>query len=393
MLFSLALILIIGFALSGLFNRLHIPGLLAMIITGVVLGPYVLNLISPDILNISSDLREIALIVILLRAGLTMDLKDLKSVGRPAILMCFVPALLELLAVVFLAPRLFGISTVEAAILGTIVAAVSPAVVVPRMLKLMESGYGREKRIPHLLMAASSVNTVVAIILFAAFLGIYSGEEFKPISLINVPISIVLGIALGIACGLLLVWVFKRFHMRDTIKVLTILSASFVLVTIEDFVSAWVPVSGILAVMALGGTILKAREPVAKRLTGKFSKIWVGAEVLLFVLVGAQVDITALSNVGLLAVVLLAGAMVLRIAGVYISLIGTELNAKERLYCAITNLPKATVQAAIGGVPLAAGVASGNLILAVAVLSIIITAPIGAVAMDISAERLLTHDG
>ncbi|MEX1308060.1 MAG: cation:proton antiporter [Eubacteriales bacterium] len=393
MLFSLALILIIGFLLSGLFNRIDIPGLLAMIITGIVLGPHVLDLISDDILNISGDLREIALIVILLRAGLTLDLQDLKKVGRPAVLMCFVPALLEIGAITLLAPMLFHISTIEAAIMGTVVAAVSPAVVVPRMIKLMESGYGQKKRVPHLVMAGATVDDVVVIILFTAFLGMYQGEGFHAASLIKVPISIILGLALGIASGLVLVRVFKRFHMRDTIKVLTILSTAFVLVTIEDLVSQWVPISGLLAVMALGGTILKARDHLAKRLMGKFSKIWVGAEVLLFVLVGAAVDITSVGDVGLLSVVLVLGALLFRVAGVYISLIGTALNTKERLFCAIAYLPKATVQAAIGAIPLASGVASGNLILSVAVLAIMITAPIGAIGVDKTYQRLLVHDG
>jgi len=393
MLFSLALILMVGFLLAGIFNRLDIPGLLAMIITGILLGPHVLNLISPDILNISGDLREIALIVILLRAGLTLDLKDLKKVGRPAVLMCFVPALLEIGAITLLAPLLFGISTIEAAIMGTVVAAVSPAVVVPRMIKLMESGYGQEKRVPHLVMAGATVDDVVVIILFTAFLGMYQGQGFQAASLIKVPISIVLGLALGIGSGLVLVRVFKRVHMRDTIKVLTILSASFILVTVESFVKPWVPISGLLAVMALGGTILKTRDHLAKRLMGKFSKIWVGAEVLLFVLVGAAVDITSVADVGLISVALVLSALVFRVAGVYISLIGTQLNTKERFFCAIAYLPKATVQAAIGAIPLASGVASGNTILSVAVLAIMITAPIGAIGVDKTYKRLLVHDG
>jgi len=393
MLFSLSLILIIGFTLSSIFNKIHIPGLLAMIITGIVLGPYVLNLISPDILKISVDLREIALIVILLRAGLTLDLKDLRKVGRPAILMSFIPATLEIAAITILAPIFFGISYIEAAIMGSVVAAVSPAVVVPRMIKLMESGYGREKRVPHLVMAGASVDDIYVIVLFTAFLGMYQGEGFKAVSLITVPISIVLGLLVGVLCGLILVWLFQRFHMRDTVKVLVILSVSFLFVALENAVEEFVPISALLAVMALGGTILKTREPLAKRLMGKFSKIWVGAEVLLFVLIGAAVDIRSLADVGLLSVAIVFAALILRIAGVYISLIGTDLNKKERLFCSIAYLPKATVQAAIGAIPLSAGVTSGNTILSVAVLAIMITAPLGAVGVDRTYRKLLIHDG
>jgi len=393
MLFSLSLRLIIGFTLSSIFNKIHIPGLLAMIITGIVLGPYVLNLISPDILKISVDLREIALIVILLRAGLTLDLKDLRKVGRPAILMSFIPATLEIAAITILAPIFFGISYIEAAIMGSVVAAVSPAVVVPRMIKLMESGYGREKRVPHLVMAGASVDDIYVIVLFTAFLGMYQGEGFKAVSLITVPISIVLGLLVGVLCGLILVWLFQRFHMRDTVKVLVILSVSFLFVALENAVEEFVPISALLAVMALGGTILKTREPLAKRLMGKFSKIWVGAEVLLFVLIGAAVDIRSLADVGLLSVAIVFAALILRIAGVYISLIGTDLNKKERLFCSIAYLPKATVQAAIGAIPLSAGVTSGNTILSVAVLAIMITAPLGAVGVDRTYRKLLIHDG
>ena len=392
MLFSLALILIIGFSLSSLLNKVHIPGLLAMIITGIVLGPHVLNLISDDILNISWDLREIALIVILLRAGLTLDLKDLKKVGRPAILMSFVPATLEIGAVTVLAHLLFGLPWIEGAIMGTVVAAVSPAVVVPRMIKLMESGYGKEKRVPHLVMAGSTVDDVYVIVLFTAFLGMYNGAGFNPAMLLNVPVSIVLGLAIGIGCGLALIFIFRKMHIRDTIKVLIILSVSFILVSAENWLKPYVPISGLLGVMALGATILKTKEPLAKRLMGKFSKIWVGAEVLLFVLVGAAVDIRVIEDVGITAVVLVLLALVLRIIGVYISLIGTVFNVKERLFCAISYLPKATVQAAIGAMPLAAGVTSGNIILSVAVLAIMITAPIGAIGMDLTYRQLLTYD-
>ncbi|PKM54733.1 MAG: potassium transporter [Firmicutes bacterium HGW-Firmicutes-3] len=391
MLFSLSLILIIGFSLSGILNKLKIPGLMGMIFTGILLGPHMFNLISPDILNISSDLREIALIVILTRAGLSIDINDLKKVGRPAILMCFVPATLEIIAVTLLAPLLLDVTYLEAAIMGTVLAAVSPAVIVPRMLHLMESGYGKNKSIPQLIMAGASVDDIYVIVLFASLMGMYQGQRFSSTTLLNIPISIVIGSFLGIATGLILVEMFKFMHLRDTQKVLIILSASFIFVTLETFMKPYVPMSGLLAVMALGATILKTNEVTAKRLMGKFSKIWVGAEIMLFVLVGAAVDINALSGAGPKSILLVLGALVLRIVGVNLSLIKTKLNLKERLFCSIAYLPKATVQAAIGAIPLSAGVDAGNTILTVAVLAILITAPIGAIGIDYTHTKLLVR--
>lgn len=391
MLFSLALILIIGFSLSGIFNRLKIPGLIGMILTGVLLGPYVLDLISDKILNISSDLREIALIVILTRAGLTIDINDLKKVGRPAILMCFVPATLEILAITLLAPIFLNVSYLEAAIMGTVVAAVSPAIIVPRMIRLMESGHGKDKNIPQLIMAGASVDDIYVIVLFTAFLGMYGGGDFTVATLLSVPISIISGLLLGIIVGLVLVHIFKTLHIRDTIKVLIILSSSFIFVTLENFLGPYFPISGLLAVMALGATILKTYPLLAKRIMGKFSKIWVGAELMLFVLVGAAVDINYLGNAGVMSVLLILSALVLRIIGVYISLIKTNLNFKEKLFCAISYVPKATVQAAIGAIPLTAGVESGNTILTVAVLAIMITAPLGAIGIDNTYKKFLSE--
>lgn len=392
MLLSLALILVAAIILSGIFNRLSLPGLLGMILTGVLLGPYVLNWISPDILDISSDIREIALIVILIRAGLSLDLRDLKKVGRPAILMCFVPATLEIAAIILLAPILFDISYIEAAIMGAVIAAVSPAVVVPRMIKFMNKRYGTDKKIPQLIMAGASVDDIYVIVLFTIFLGMYQGQGFNSGALLAVPVSIVLGLALGICLGFVCVWFFKKFHIRDTLKILIILSISFLLVSTEDALKGIVPVSGLLGVMALAGTILERREKVAARLIHKFSKIWVVSEIMLFVLVGAAVDIRYISGAGLSAVLLILGALVLRIGGVYLSLFKTGLNTKEKLFCALSYLPKATVQAAIGAIPLSAGVASGNTILTVAVLAIMITAPIGAISMDKLHKKLLVHE-
>ena len=389
MLFSLSLILILGFSLSGIFNRLRLPGLLGMILTGIILGPYALNLISPDILDISSDLREIALIIILTRAGLNIDIKDLKKVGRPAILMCFVPALFEITAVTLLAPLFFNISYIEAAIMGSVLAAVSPAVIVPRMIHLIDSGYGKDKSIPQLIMAGASVDDIFVIVLFASFMGMYGGEGFNPTSLLLVPVSIISGMALGIISGFIFVKVFKAIHVRDTVKVLIMLSIAFLFVSLEDFIKPYFPVSGLLAVMAFSATILSTYEVLAKRITGKFSKIWVAAEVLLFVLVGAAVDISYLKGAGIASIVFILSALVFRIVGVNVSLLGTSLDKKERIFCSIAYLPKATVQAAIGAVPLAAGVGAGNLILTVAVVAILISAPLGAIGVDNTYKKLL----
>ena len=389
MLFSLSLILILGFSLSGIFNRLRLPGLLGMILTGIILGPYALNLISPDILDISSDLREIALIIILTRAGLNIDIKDLKKVGRPAILMCFVPALFEITAVTLLAPLFFNISYIEAAIMGSVLAAVSPAVIVPRMIHLIDSGYGKDKSIPQLIMAGASVDDIFVIVLFASFMGMYGGEGFNPTSLLLVPVSIISGMGLGIISGFIFVKVFKAIHVRDTVKVLIMLSIAFLFVSLEDFIKPYFPVSGLLAVMAFSATILSTYEVLAKRITGKFSKIWVAAEVLLFVLVGAAVDISYLKGAGIASIVFILSALVFRIAGVNVSLLGTSLDKKERIFCSIAYLPKATVQAAIGAVPLAAGVGAGNLILTVAVVAILISAPLGAIGVDNTYKKLL----
>ena len=389
MLFSLSLILILGFSLSGIFNRLKLPGLLGMILTGIILGPYALNLISPDILDISSDLREIALIIILTRAGLNIDIKDLKKVGRPAILMCFVPALFEITAVTLLAPLFFNISYIEAAIMGSVLAAVSPAVIVPRMIHLIDSGYGKDKSIPQLIMAGASVDDIFVIVLFASFMGMYGGEGFNPTSLLLVPVSIISGMGLGIISGFIFVKVFKAIHVRDTVKVLMMLSIAFLFVSLEDFIKPYFPVSGLLAVMAFSATILSTYEVLAKRITGKFSKIWVAAEVLLFVLVGAAVDISYLKGAGIASIVFILSALAFRIVGVNVSLLGTSLDKKERIFCSIAYLPKATVQAAIGAVPLAAGVGAGNLILTVAVVAILISAPLGAIGVDNTYKKLL----
>lgn len=364
-----------------------------MLITGIALGPYASNLISRNILAISSDLREIALIIILVRAGLSLDIKDLKKVGRPALLMCFIPATFEIIGAVLLAPALLGVSVSEAAMIGAMLGAVSPAIIVPKMLTLMENGYGKQKNIPQLVMAGASADDIYAIVLFTAFIGVYKGEKIGVFTTaLNIPLSIITGLAAGLAAGILLAKVFKRIHMRDTIKMLIILGVSFLLVGFEKKISSVFPFSGLLAVMALGGVILKTYEGLAKRLSGKFSKIWVAAELVLFVLLGAAVDLSYAGQAGFAAVFVIFGALLFRAVGVFLSLMKSGLTNKEKLFCNIAYLPKATVQAAVGAMPLAAGVTSGNTILSVAVLSIILTAPLGAIGIDLTYKRLLKNN-
>lgn len=346
-----------------------------MLLTGILLGPYVLNLLDSSILGISADLRQIALIIILTRAGLNLDLEDLKKVGRPAALLCFVPAAFEIAGMLLLAPRLLGISLLEAAVMGTVVAAVSPAVVVPGMLKLMEEGYGTKKSIPQMIMAGASVDDVFVIVLFTSFTGLAGGGGISAWDFVRIPVSILLGLAGGILCGILLAVFFRKVHMRDSVKVIIILSLSFLLVTLEHALTGIVGFSGLLAVMSMGIALQKGRKEAAVRLSAKYSKLWVAAELLLFVLVGAAVDIPYAFRAGAAAAAVILGVLVFRMLGVLICLLGTELNRKEKLFCMFAYMPKATVQAAIGSVPLAMGLACGNIVLTVAVLAILITAP------------------
>ena len=340
-------------------------------------------------MGISAELRQIALIIILARAGLNLDFGDLKKVGRPAVLMCFVPACFEIVGMVLLAPVFLRLTRLEAAIMGTVVAAVSPAVIVPRMLKLMEEGYGREKSIPQMIMAGASVDDVFVIVLFTAFTGLKKSGSMAASSFLTIPTSIVLGLAGGILVGVLLSALFAKFHMRDSSKVVMILSVSFLLVTLEHSMTGVVGFSGLLAVMALGAALQQRRGEVAKRLSAKFSKLWVGAEILLFVLVGATVNIGYAVKAGLPAVLLIFCVLAFRMAGVFLCLVKTPLNRKERLFSAMAYMPKATVQAAIGGLPLSMGLACGDIVLTVAVLSILITAPLGAALVDRNYKRLL----
>lgn len=391
MLLSISLILILGMFMGWICQKIKLPSLLGMLITGIVLGPYVLNLLDDSILGISAELRKIALIIILTRAGLGLDLSGLKKIGRPAVLMCFVPASFELIGMILLAPKLMGLTVLEAAIMGAVLAAVSPAVVVPRMVKLMDEGYGVNEGIPQLILAGASVDDVYVIVLFSTFVGMMQGEGASILKFVNIPISIFLGIAIGLLIGVLLAYFFKKMHIRDTSKVLIILSISFLLVVMEDKLSTPITFSALIAIMFIGIGLQKKRETVAKRLSVKYGKLWVAADVFLFVLVGATVNIGYLGKVGVKALIVIIGALVFRMFGVFVCLLGTSLKRKERLFTMLAYTPKATVQAAIGGIPLALGFTCGDLVLTVAVLAIVLTAPLGAFAIDLSYKKLLNR--
>ena len=389
MLLSISLILILGMFMGWICQKIKLPALLGMLITGIILGPYGLNLLDGSILGISAELRKIALIIILTRAGLGLDLSGLKKIGRPAVLMCFVPASFELLGMILLAPKLMGLSVLESAVMGAVLAAVSPAVVVPRMVKLMDEGYGVKEGIPQLILAGASVDDVYVIVLFSTFVGMMQGEGASILKFVNIPVSIFFGIAIGLFLGVLLAYFFKKVHIRDTSKVLIILSISFLLVVIEDKLTTAITFSSLIAVMFIGIGLQKKREAVAKRLSVKYGKLWVAAEVFLFVLVGATVNIEYLGKIGAKAFVVIIGALIFRMFGVFVCLLGTSLKRKERLFAMMAYTPKATVQAAIGGIPLALGLACGDTVLTVAVLAIVFTAPLGAFAIDWSYKKLL----
>lgn len=390
MLFSLALIFLCGMILGSLFKKLKLPALLGMLLTGILLGPNFLNLLDSSILNISADLRQIALIIILTRAGLNLDIQDLKKVGRPAFFMCFIPATLEIIGMIILASYLFKLSFLDSAILGTVIAAVSPAVIVPKMLKLMEEGYGKKNSIPQLIMAGASVDDIFVIVLFTVFTGLATTGALSFAEFIKIPTSIILGLLVGAILGKILALFFEKIHLRDSNKVIILLSIAFLLVTLEKSITGVIGFSGLLAIMAMGGTIKKFRKEVAIRLSNKFSKLWIASELILFVLVGASVNINYLSSTGILAIILILGVLIFRMFGVFISLLGTPLDRKERLFSMIAYCPKATVQAAIGSIPLAMGLPCGELILSIAVLSILITAPLASLAIDLTYKKLLT---
>lgn len=393
MLTSLAYLFLLGLSLGDLFRKLRLPALLGMLITGIVLGPYALNVISPSLLGISVELRQAALVIILIRAGIALDIKDLKKVGRPAMLMCFVPACFEITGMILIAPLLLEISVLEAAIMGAVIAAVSPAVIVPKMLFLMENKIGTKKSIPQMIMAGGAVDDVFVIVLFTAFTTLATGNELSTGSFVQIPVSIITGLFLGIATGWGLAGFFKRYRMRDSVKVIILMSVAFLFLAVEGWLQGTIAVSGLLAVMAMGGAILKFYPVLANRISPKFSKLWVAAEIILFVLVGATVDIQYATAAGAAAVAVILLALAFRMAGVFICLLKTGLTGKERLFCMIAYTPKATVQAAIGSLPLAMGLPCGKIVLTVAVLAILITAPLGALGIDLTYKKLLIRDG
>ena len=390
MLTSIAIILLFGLLVGWIFSKMKLPSLLGMIIVGIVLSPHCLNLVDDSILTISGDLRQIALVIILTRAGLSLNFSDLKKVGRPAILMCFVPACIEMMGTIIFAPLLLDVSILDAAIIGSVMAAVSPAVVVPRMIKLIEDGYGTDKSIPQLILAGASVDDVFVIVVFTALTTLASTGEISAINFIQIPTSILLGVLLGGVVGTILVWFFRRFHIRDSVKVLIILSVSFLLLELQNRLEGIVPVSGLLAIMSVGIIINQKYDVLAKRLSVKYNKLWLGAEIFLFVLVGIAVDLKYALAAGIVVILLVILALVFRMMGVAISLVKTKLNKKERLFCAVAYTPKATVQAALGTVPLVMGLSCGEIVLTVAVISILITAPFGAICIDNLYKKLLS---
>lgn len=389
MLTSIAIIFLLGLLLGSIFERMKLPSLLGYILAGIILSPYACNLIDESILSIAPQLRQIALVIILTRAGLSLDIAALTQVGRPAVLLCFFPACLEIFGAVILAPKLLGVTMLEAAIIGSVLAAVSPAVIVPRMIRLIEQGYQKNHGIPQMILAGASVDDVFVIVVFTAVTSLAAGESVMIRDFVKIPISIVLGLVFGVVCGIGLIALFRRLHMRDSVKLLIVLSVSFLLLELEKQLEGYVPVSGLLAIMGLGVTIKLKYGGLAVRLQSKYNKMWVGAELLLFVLVGATVDLQYVWNAGVTVVLVVVGALLFRMAGVYICLLKTPLTGKERLFCMIAYMPKATVQAGIGAVPLSMGLSCGNTVLTVAVLSILITAPIGAIAIDRSYHKLL----
>lgn len=397
MLTSLAFIFLVGLSMAAICQYLKLPRIIGMLVTGIVLGPYVLDLLDPSILSISSELRQMALIIILLKAGLSLNLSDLKKVGRPAIMMSFVPASFEILAFFIFAPYILGVTRIEAAVMGAVLGAVSPAVVIPRMVQLIDSKYGTDKSIPQLIMAGASCDDIFVIVLFSTFVSMAQGGHAHISDFLNIPVSIILGILLGAITGFILSIFFETAYahkhlVRNSMKVIIILGFSFLLMSIETWLKGTISVSGLLAVVSMACVIkIKSIETVSKRLSEKFGKLWIAAEVILFVLVGAAVNIRYTLDAGIAAILMIFIALIFRSTGVSICLIGTELTLKERLFCIIAYMPKATVQAAIGSVPLALGLPCGQIVLSVAVLAILITAPLGAIGMDMTYKKFLSQ--
>ena len=395
---SLAFIFLVGLSLAAICQKIKLPRIIGMLIAGIILGPFILDVLDPKLLGISAELRQIALVIILIKAGLSLDLGDLKKVGRPAVLMSFLPAIFEILAFVLFAPAMLGINRIEAAVMGAVLGAVSPAVVVPKMVQLIEERYGTNKSIPQMILAGASLDDVFVIVLFTTFLGMAQGNSANAMDFVNIPISIVLGIILGAVSGLILAWFFETNYshqhlVRNSMKVIIVLGVSFLLMAVEEWLEGIVAVSGLLAVMSMAMVVaMKSVPVVAERLRQKYGKLWIAAEVILFVLVGAAVDIRYTLGAGGKAILMIAIGLAFRSVGVWLCMLGTKLNTKERLFCMISYLPKATVQAAIGSVPLSLGLPCGKIVLSVAVLSILITAPLGAMGIDYSYKKLLVHE-
>lgn len=392
MLTGLGIIFLSGLFLGTIFKKFHMPSLMGMIIAGIIIGPYCLNLIDSSVLNIAADLRQFALVIILSQAGLTLNISDLKKVGLSAVLMCFVPACFEITATTLIAPRIFDISYVDAALMGAVLGAVSPAVIVPRMIKITEEGYGIKKSIPQLILAGSSADDVFVIVVFTSLLSLSTTGNISAAGFIQIPVSIILGVGMGIACGILLNEFYKRFELRNAVKLIVMLSISFLLIALENNLKAKLPISGLLAIMAMGITLFKLNEKTAKELSAQYNQLWIAGEIILFVLVGAAVDVSYAVKSGFCAVIILTSALIIRMLGVFISIIPAKLNLKERIFCMFAYTPKATVQAAIGAIPLTMGLSCGHQILTVAVLAILISAPFGAILIDNTYKKFLHLD-
>lgn len=389
MLTSIAIILLFGFLVGQIFSKMKLPSLIGMILVGILISPYCLNLLDESILSISKDIRQIALVIILTRAGLSLNIKDLKKVGRPAFLMCFVPACIEIVGTLLIAPLLFDTTWIEALIIGSVMAAVSPAVIVPRMIRLIDEGYGKENSIPQLVLAGASVDDIFVIVLFSAFTGLASTGEISAMSFIQIPISIILGILFGFVVGFILLMILNKINIQDTLKVVILLSVSFLILEVETLLKNIIPISGLLAIMSIGIIIKQKDEEFSKKMASKYSQLWSGAEIFLFVLVGVAVDTRYAFSAGFTVILLVIGALIFRMIGVFFSLLNTKLTKNEKIFCMLSYTPKATVQAAIGTIPLTMGLECGELVLTVAVMSILLTAPFGAICVDNLYQKLL----
>lgn len=393
MLLSFSLIFLLGIGFGAIFNKLKLPSLLGMLVVGIILSPNFLNILDEKIMSISPELRKIALVIILTRAGLNLNFQELKKIGHPAVFMCFLPALFEILATLFLGQKFLGLSILDSLILGTVIAAASPGIIIPKMLNIMNEKYGIKKGIPQLLMACASVDNVFVIILFTAFTGLATNGHIEPLNFLRIPSSIVFGLLAGKLIGKILLLLFKKFSIRDSLKVLIMLNISFLLFTIESRSNInsipWFSFSGLLAIMTIGTMIKQENIILADRLSLKFTKLWLGAEIILFVLVGATINLKSALHLGITGVIFIFTVLAFRLFGVFLSTIGSGFNKKERLFCMIGYSPKATVQAVIGSIPLALGLSCGDTVLTMAILAILFTAPIGAFVIDYSYRKLL----